>query len=250
MTQHDRVRLLFGPYQAPPLNRGDRATCLLRDCTVVITSWTDARIPWPRCRAVDSPGGGSGLLLDEELARAVRHESAAAVMHWWGVSEGVVWRWRKALGVARADPEGSRRLYQAVWEAAGAATQAREWTEEERERRRRTSIELGLGNYLEPGYHEHPWPAADVALLGMLPDSEAARRTGRTPDAVRQNREGLRIPNPTSRLWTAEQVALLGTLPDEEVARMLGRAPQAVMQKRCKLGIPTFRDRRRGVDGA
>ena len=81
MTDRDRLKLLFGPYRAPPLRRGDRATCLYRDTTVVITSWTDAPIPWPRCRALDSRGG-FGLLVDEELARAVRHESAAAVMHW------------------------------------------------------------------------------------------------------------------------------------------------------------------------
>ena len=99
MTDHDRVRLLHGPYAPPPLRKGDRAHCLLRDCTVVITSWTAARIPWPRCRALDGPGGGSGILLGEELARAVRQESAAAVCQWWGVSEGVVWRWRKVLEV-------------------------------------------------------------------------------------------------------------------------------------------------------
>jgi hypothetical protein len=99
VTDHDRVRLLHGPYAPPPLRKGDRAHCLLRDCTVVITSWTAARIPWPRCRALDGPGGGSGILLGEELARAVRQESAAAVCQWWGVSEGVVWRWRKVLEV-------------------------------------------------------------------------------------------------------------------------------------------------------
>jgi LPXTG-motif cell wall-anchored protein len=45
--------------------------------------------------AVPRPGrhrGGSGLLLDEELARAVRHESAAAVMYWWRASHGAVMR--------------------------------------------------------------------------------------------------------------------------------------------------------------
>jgi hypothetical protein len=75
----DRVKLLFGPYKAPPLRRGDRSFCLLRDCDVVITSWTDARIPWPRCRGLDGTAGGSGLLLNEELARAARHESADAL---------------------------------------------------------------------------------------------------------------------------------------------------------------------------
>jgi hypothetical protein len=86
---------------------------------VVITGWTGARNPWPRCRALDGPGDGSGILLDEELARAVQHESAAAVCHWWGVSEGVVWRWRKALGVTRTNNEGSRRLIRAASERGG-----------------------------------------------------------------------------------------------------------------------------------
>jgi len=61
------------------LKRDGRTTCLFRDCEVVVTGRTDARIPWPRCRAQDNcRGGGPGLLVDEELARAVRHEAAAA----------------------------------------------------------------------------------------------------------------------------------------------------------------------------
>jgi hypothetical protein len=32
---------------------------------MVVTSWTAARIPWPRCRALDSHGGSSGILPDE-----------------------------------------------------------------------------------------------------------------------------------------------------------------------------------------
>src|ERR1700722_8149266 len=86
----DKCRLLHGPYNAPALHRGDRATCHLRG-DVRITSWADARISWPRCQVLKGRGG-CGLLLDDELARAVRTESAAAVSYWWGVSEGVVWR--------------------------------------------------------------------------------------------------------------------------------------------------------------
>ena len=48
----DPYRLLHGPYTPPRLRRGDRATCLYRDAEVVITSWSDARISWPRCRAI------------------------------------------------------------------------------------------------------------------------------------------------------------------------------------------------------
>jgi putative SOS response-associated peptidase YedK len=40
-----------GSRQSPALRRGDRATGLVRDGEVIITSWSDARISWPRCRA-------------------------------------------------------------------------------------------------------------------------------------------------------------------------------------------------------
>jgi hypothetical protein len=49
-------------------------------------------------------------LLDDELARAVRTESAEAVRYWWGVSEGVVHRWRKFLDVTRTNNPGTHRL--------------------------------------------------------------------------------------------------------------------------------------------
>jgi hypothetical protein len=125
MTDRDRVKLLFGPYKPPALRRGDRARCLFRDATVVSTSRTDAPIPWPRCRAVDGPGSGSGLLVDAELARAVRHESAAAVMHWWGRSKTAVQNWRRALGVGRTDNEDTARLMCAPAEKRAEAMKAR-----------------------------------------------------------------------------------------------------------------------------
>ena len=61
------VQLLHGPYHAPAVKRGDRVSCLYRDGDVIVTGWSDARISWPRCRAVQR--GGTGLLVDEELAR-------------------------------------------------------------------------------------------------------------------------------------------------------------------------------------
>jgi hypothetical protein len=193
VNQRERVRLLFGPYTAPHLKKGDRAVCLLRGCSVV-TNWTDGRISWPRCRALGAHGGGSGLLLDEELARAVRHEAAAAVMHWWGVGVSAVWSWRKALGVGRTDNPGTARLNRAASEAGAAAVLAREWSEQERERRRQLAFEQGSAARLVPGHHGPWWSDADVALLGELPDDEVARRTGRTAGAVRQKRESCASP--------------------------------------------------------
>jgi hypothetical protein len=52
-----------------------------------------------------------------------------------------------------------------------------------------TAKELGRWRFLRPGYHGPWWTRAEVALLGRLPDDEAARRTGRSANAVRQKRE-------------------------------------------------------------
>ncbi len=87
MKSHEWTKLLFGRYQAPALSRGNRATCLFLDTTVTITGWTDARISWPLCRPVDNGRRRPTILLDEELARAVRRESAAAIGYWWGVGD-------------------------------------------------------------------------------------------------------------------------------------------------------------------
>jgi hypothetical protein len=130
MNTLNKVELLFGPYQAPALCRGDRAFCLARDCDVIITSWTNAPIPWPRCRALDSPGGGSGILVDEELARAIRSESASALKHWWRASRCTVHWWRKMLDISCAGTEGSRRLIQAAAQAGADVIKSRGLTEE------------------------------------------------------------------------------------------------------------------------
>jgi hypothetical protein len=233
----DRIKLLFGPYRVPSLRRGDRTICLYRDAPVVITSWSDGPISWPRCRALDGPGGGSGLLVDDELARAVRNESAIAVMHWWAVSPQAVRAWRKALGVTRTDNPGSRRLIQASAQRGADAVKAREWTEQEREHRRQVNAEKRLSRHLVTGYHGPCWRSEAIALLGTVPDEEVAQRTERTVEAVRQKREELGIDNPGSNRWTPEQIALLGKLPDREVARKIGRSLSSVTQKRCNLGI-------------
>src|SRR6516164_7346816 len=115
----DPDQLHHGPYHAPAVRRGDRATCLCRDGDVIITGWSDGRIPWPRCRRPGMRGGGSGLLVDEELARAIRLESSLAIQHWWGVDYSVVWRWRKALGVEPLN-EGSARLRKELNRKLGA----------------------------------------------------------------------------------------------------------------------------------
>jgi hypothetical protein len=198
MPRHlpNELRLLFGPYRPPKLRRGRRTTSLLRG-DVVITGTSGGRIPWPRCRRIGARGG-SGLLLAGDLVEAVRRESAAAVCFWWGVSEGVVWRWRRELGVGRMDSEGSARLFRAS-AAKGAAVMFREWSDEEREQRRRACLRRNQQRFLQPGYHGPRWTAEDLALLGTLPDAEVAEQIGRTETAVRVMRTRLKIATAEDR---------------------------------------------------
>jgi hypothetical protein len=193
-------RLLFGSYRTPRLRRGDRTVCLYRDCGVAATGWTDARISWPLCRPPDVPRSYPSLLVDEELARAARHESAAALRHWWGVSVGVVWRWRKALGVDKLNCPGSQRLVRAASEMGTAQVRGKPLPPEQVEQCRRTAVERGYVRRIWPGYNLGPWwSPRELALLGKLPDEEVAAKVGRTHNAVRIKREKLNIPNPRDR---------------------------------------------------
>jgi hypothetical protein len=196
---------------------------------VVVFGWSGARIPWPRCRALHPPYLGRGLLVEDELARAVRHESAAAVAYWWGVSSSAVRWWRKALGVSRTNNEGSHRLI------LGAITET-------------LKARFGEGpggpgrqgsSALPAGGRAAVWTAAEVALLGVLPDAEVARRTGRSQDAVLKKRGQLGRPAMTtqgvaysSRFWRPKEDKALRTLSPEEAARVTGRTLQAVYMRR------------------
>jgi hypothetical protein len=164
---------------------------------VVITSWTDARISWPRCRAI-GVRGGSGLLLTEELVRAVRTESAEAIKYWFGVSANAVWNWRQAFDVARWGTEGSRRLLLQVCEAAAKKTRGK--------KRPPAAVQKQIQTCRERGYKppQHRWVKTgwkqwQIDLLGTAPDAELAARFGRTITAIRvmRNRLGRRQPAPT-----------------------------------------------------
>jgi hypothetical protein len=189
MTDADRCRLLHGPYRPPRLRKGGRAFCLYRDADVVVTSWTDARIPWPRCRALHCRGG-SGLLVTEELKRAILSESAAALQHWFGVGESAVWAWRRAFGVSKYGTDGSRRLNRAASERGARKTRGVPLSAGQVEVRRRNARRLNLARYVQPC----PRPAEERALLGTMPDEELGSRIGRPGNAVRVKRGTLGIP--------------------------------------------------------
>jgi hypothetical protein len=193
MSQPDNAKLLGAPYGCPSVKKGDRAFCLFRDCVVVITGWSDGRLLWPRCRAI-GVRGGSGLLVNEELARAIRTESAEALKYWWGIGTAAAWHWRKALGIGQRGTPGSRRLFDKSARAGAEAMKRRDFTPAEIEERRRRAIELGLGKGLKTGYHGPLWTKKQIKLLGKKPDAEVALLTGRTENAVRIKRDRLKVP--------------------------------------------------------
>lgn len=121
MTDDDHIRLLYGPYTLPALKEGDRAMCLYRDREVVIYDWSLSPISWPLCYPVGTRAAGKGLLVDEELARAVRVESAVAIQYWWGVSGATVGKWRKIVGAGRKNNPGTHRLILATVRKASAS---------------------------------------------------------------------------------------------------------------------------------
>jgi hypothetical protein len=86
---------------------------------VIVTGWTAARIPWPRCHRLEGRSY-PWLLVDEELIRAIKHESAVALCYWWGVGDRLVSRWRKAFGVNKLNCEGTQRLVRDAAAQGGA----------------------------------------------------------------------------------------------------------------------------------
>jgi hypothetical protein len=97
------VRLRHGPYAPPRCRVGSMLDCEYRGQESVVGGMTHGRIQWPYARI----GGRLSPIVCGDLARAIRQEAAIAVAHHWGVSFGLVTRWRASLGVGLRDNEGT-----------------------------------------------------------------------------------------------------------------------------------------------
>jgi len=197
MKNARRSPLLFGPYKAPSLKRGDHTFCLARDCDVVVTSWTAARISWPRCNIVGQMGG-SGILVDEELARAIRNESALAIRYWWGVGHGTVWWWRQQLGVDRKGNEGTKRLMALAAAKGAAAVKAKTWSQTERQSKARLARQLNQARFLRGPNNPRLWKPDELTLLKdlRLSDAQVAACIDKTATAVRVKRWKMGLERP------------------------------------------------------
>ena len=226
MTDADRFKLL-GKYRTPRFRYGQVVFCEVRGW-VVLTGLTQAPLPWPVCKKAGRSTGRTSLVVFRDLVRALRRESNQAVAHRWSVAVVTVSKWRKALGVER-DNEGSRRLMREyAFEPEGYAARTKGVQAVATDPQRRARISAAMKGKPKPQHvieaarranlgkkaseatrrkmseaqrrrqavpvPRRPWEPWEDALLGVVPDAEVARRTGRRVDAVRSRRERLFIP--------------------------------------------------------
>src|SRR5689334_7118460 len=105
MHDRDRYKLLFGPYRPPRCRVGGWLKCAVRG-KVRVVGISDAPVMWPQCKA----GKHLVPIVCGSLVRAVKRESVIAVAYHWGISAQTAVLWRKALGVAHRQNEGTHQL--------------------------------------------------------------------------------------------------------------------------------------------
>ena len=107
---------LTGSYTPPRVRVGQSVRGRYRDAECRVTGFCDAPIRWPLAKVVGKRDGRAGPLVDGEMERVIRTESAVALAHRFGVDGGTARRWRQWPGVAgHATTPGTRE------EARGAA---------------------------------------------------------------------------------------------------------------------------------
>jgi hypothetical protein len=212
MDDAQRFQLIGGPYCMPHCRIGQRLRCRLRG-PVEVAGISDTPIPWPQARR-DRPSP----IVCGDLVKALRRESATAICHWWGVTGQTVTKWRKLLGIRPGTP-GTRRLRRAwapealtddvrarametlrspeygakvsarqkgkpppqeVLDKAHAANRRRKVSAETRAKMSRS--QRARGTY--PPAAGRPFTPDEDAVLGTVPDHEAAAQQGRTVNTI------------------------------------------------------------------
>src|SRR5579864_26464 len=229
-------RLFHGPYACPRVRIGQKLDCEYRGREVIVGGMSDAPIPWPYARQ----GGPRSPIVFGSLIKAIQRESEVAVAFHWGVSAGLVWQWRRALGVPR-DTDGTKRVQKHYMGKLAEISKKPEI----RRRKSRIVKRLMREGLLRPG-NGRPFSAKEITKLGTDTDRNVAKTLGRNSHSIQWKRKQLGIPayqdpnraNP--RRYKARELALLGTASDAEIAQRLGRHRTQITIKRRALGIPSF----------
>jgi hypothetical protein len=229
MRDADRFKLL-GTYRTPRVRPGTVLSCEARDLDVVVSGYTDARIPWP----VGYPrerGGFPALVVYDQFAAAARRESNQAICYWFGVSGQTVSKWRKSLGVVMTNPGTHRLRSDYTREPWAARARKKAWAKARDPERRRKIAEAKRGK---------PRPRHVIEAM----------RKGRTgkphPPQVRARlsaflRERAKVFLPCGRRWEPWEDDLVRTRPAPEVARRTRRSLTSVYSRRGRLGVPDGR---------
>jgi hypothetical protein len=215
-----RHKLHFGPYRTPLFRYGQRVEDERRGL-VRIVGVTAGRISWP----IGQQGRSKAIVLFKGLARAVRREAAAAVMHAWSVGPATVNKWRRALGVARWN-EGDLRLKAANGKRNKTGIAAMHATA--RDPVRCAKIAAARRGKPRP---PHVVEAMRRARLGR----EASPATRAKMRAAAKARGAW--PPAAGRPLTARELRLIRSLPPAEAAKRTGRTLAAVYSQRSKLGL-------------
>jgi hypothetical protein len=93
-------------YEPPLVKRGFLVDAIRGK--VRFSRFTNTPIPWPKFQN-QSKGGSGGIVLCGDLIRALTDESGPAVAYHWGVCQGTVRTWRRALEL-KGRNAGSHRL--------------------------------------------------------------------------------------------------------------------------------------------
>jgi len=185
------VPVLLDTYNPPAVRAGQHLFCRVRDKWCRVTSFTDAPISWPRGQPIKQRGGG-GVVVNATLERAIRTESAESLRYFFGVTVGVVWRWRKAFGIPRAGTPGSAARIAESSAKGAAGMKAKKWTDEELDAKAKLFKQLGKkppARWVADG-----WTDEERALLGTDDDEVIAARVARSEGAVRKQRTLRKIP--------------------------------------------------------
>ncbi len=257
LKDHERFKLLSGPYEPPLVKRGFLVDALRGK--VRFGTFTNALIPWPKARRIGKSGSG-GMILCGDLLRALACESAPAISHYWGVSRATVGNWRRALEMKGRTPGADRLVHLGMelarlpesrekisiaargrvlsWERRARLLKGIRHGWKERFAARRAAFRR-TGRFPRATKSD-PWIAEEEKLLTKLPTVELVRVLGRTAKSIQARRILLGIrarPPVVQQAWREWEIKLLGTAPDRAIAKRLGRSVSSVENRRRKLDI-------------
>jgi hypothetical protein len=191
-------------------------------------------IPWP----IGKRGRAKSLVVYRDLVKAVRRESARAVMRWWSMKRCTVWKWRRALGV---DPtnEGTSQLRREHARTHPALVAGRQKGQAKAGDPQRCA-KIGAAKRGKPR-PPHVVAAVRAAHLGTHHSEETRRKMSATHKA-----RGTLVPGTVP--FTPEEDELVRTLPTAEAAARTGRRASTAQPSAGRLDRECHSDREQALD--